>query len=171
MDEFRRLQRALRESWNAVKRHCQVPSAKINMIPLKWDSQRKTMHWNRIPFCVTHSQIAEVKCSAADDSTKENLADDNKVKCRRQSHEELSFWTPANVTPAEHKIMDGFQMVATSIGVIGVILLMVLFACRFFGPKTTAWICSNREEKIGFSKNKLYHANGYLVSSINNATI
>lgn len=60
--------------------------------------------------------------------------------------------------------MDGFQMVATSIGVIGVVLLMVLFVCHFIGPKTTAWICSNREEKIGFSKSKLYHANGYLVS-------
>lgn len=60
--------------------------------------------------------------------------------------------------------MDGLQIVATSIGVIGFVLLIVLFACRILGPKTTAWVCSNREEKIGFSKSKLYNANGYLVS-------
>lgn len=61
--------------------------------------------------------------------------------------------------------MDGLQAVATSIGVIGLILLMVLLVLHFLGPQTAAWIHSNREEKIGFSKNKIYHANGYLVSA------
>lgn len=60
--------------------------------------------------------------------------------------------------------MDALQAIATSIGIIGLILLMVLLVLRFFGPRTAAWIHSNREEKIGFSKNKIYHANGYLVS-------
>lgn len=60
--------------------------------------------------------------------------------------------------------MEALQAIATSIGVIGLILLMLLLALHFFGTKTAAWICSNREEKIGFSKSKLYHANGYLVS-------
>lgn len=60
--------------------------------------------------------------------------------------------------------MDALQAIATSIGVIGLILLMVLLVLHFFGPKTAAWIHSNREEKIGFSKNQIYNANGYLVS-------
>lgn len=60
--------------------------------------------------------------------------------------------------------MDALQAIATSIGVIGLVLLMVLLVLHFFGPKTAAWIHSNREEKIGFSKNRIYNANGYLVS-------
>lgn len=60
--------------------------------------------------------------------------------------------------------MDASQF-ATSIGVIGLILLMVLLVLHFFGPRTAAWIHSNREEKMGFSKNKIYNANGYLVSA------
>lgn len=60
--------------------------------------------------------------------------------------------------------MDASQF-ATSIGVIGLILLMVLLVLHFFGPRTAAWIHSNREEKTGFSKNRIYNANGYLVSA------
>lgn len=47
-----------------------------------------------------------------------------------------------------------------------IVLLMALFVCHYFGPRATAWIRSNREEKIGLSKNRLYNANGYLVSHI-----
>lgn len=54
---------------------------------------------------------------------------------------------------------------ATSIAVIGFILLMVLLVLHFFGPRTAAWIHCNREEKMGFRKNKIYNANGYLVSA------
>lgn len=61
--------------------------------------------------------------------------------------------------------MDALQAIATSIGVIGLVLLMVLLMLHFIGPKTAAWIKSNREEKIGFSKNRIYNANGYVVSS------
>lgn len=60
--------------------------------------------------------------------------------------------------------MDALQAIATSIGVIGLILLMVLLVLHFFGPRTAAWIHSNREEKIGFTNNRIYHANGYVVS-------
>lgn len=60
--------------------------------------------------------------------------------------------------------MEVLQAIATSIGVIGLILFMLLLALHLFGTKTAAWIHSNREEKIGFSKSKLYNANGYLVS-------
>lgn len=60
--------------------------------------------------------------------------------------------------------MDASQF-ATSIGVVGLILLMVLLVLHFFGPRTAAWIHSNREEKMGFSKNRIYNANGYLVSA------
>lgn len=63
-------------------------------------------------------------------------------------------------------MMEVLQAIATSIGVIGLILFMLLLALHLFGTKTAAWIHSNREEKIGFSKSKLYNANGYLVSSI-----
>lgn len=61
--------------------------------------------------------------------------------------------------------MDALRAIATSAGVIALILLMLLLVLYFFGLRTTAWIYSNREEKIGFSKSKLYHANGYLVSA------
>lgn len=61
--------------------------------------------------------------------------------------------------------MDASQFV-TSIGVIGLILLMCFLVFRFFGPRTAAWIQSNREEKMSFSKNRIYNANGYLVSVI-----
>lgn len=61
-------------------------------------------------------------------------------------------------------MMEVWQAIATSIGVIGLILFMLFLALRLFGTKIAAWIRSNREEKIGFSKSKLYNANGYLVS-------
>lgn len=60
--------------------------------------------------------------------------------------------------------MDALQAISTSIGVIGLVLLIFLLVLRFFGPQTAAWIHSNREEKLGFSKNRIYNANGYLVS-------
>lgn len=61
--------------------------------------------------------------------------------------------------------MDALQAIATSIAVIGLLLLMVLLVLHFFAPRTAAWIHSNREEKIGFTpKNRIYHANGYVVS-------
>lgn len=59
--------------------------------------------------------------------------------------------------------MDGLQVAATSLAVIAIVLLMVLMVCQKLGPKATAWVCSNREEKIGLSKSKIFNANGYLV--------
>lgn len=53
----------------------------------------------------------------------------------------------------------------TSLTLLGIILLIIIFfVCHYMGPRTTFWI-SNKEEKIGLSKNKLFHANGYMVSS------
>lgn len=59
--------------------------------------------------------------------------------------------------------MDGLQVAVTSLAVIAIVLLMVLMVCQKLGPKATAWVCSNREEKIGLSKSKIFNANGYLV--------
>ena len=60
--------------------------------------------------------------------------------------------------------MDGLEAIITSLAVLAVVILMVLVMCQMIGPRATAWVCSNREEKIGLSKNKLFNANGYLVS-------
>lgn len=60
--------------------------------------------------------------------------------------------------------MDGFQAAVTSLAIIAIVMLMILFVCHLFGPKASAWVCSNREEKIGLSKSKLFNANGYLVN-------
>jgi len=60
--------------------------------------------------------------------------------------------------------MDGFQTAVTSLAVVAIVILMVLIVCHYLGPRATAWVRSNREEKIGLSNNKLYNANGYLVS-------
>lgn len=59
--------------------------------------------------------------------------------------------------------MDGLQAAVSSLAVIAIVLLMVLVVCHYMGPRATAWVRSNREEKIGLSKNKLFNANGYLV--------
>ncbi|GAB0098855.1 uncharacterized protein DMENIID0001_146590 [Sergentomyia squamirostris] len=61
--------------------------------------------------------------------------------------------------------MDIIQAIVTSLAIIVIVLLMALFVCNYFGPRATAWIRSNREEKIGLSKNRLYNANGYLIQS------
>lgn len=45
------------------------------------------------------------------------------------------------------------------------IILALFLVCNFFGPRATSWFKSNREEKIGLSKNQLYNANGYIVST------
>lgn len=62
-------------------------------------------------------------------------------------------------------MMDSIQSVAASAAIILVVLLMIMFVCHLFGPKATAWVCSNHEEKIGLSQNKIFNANGYLVIS------
>lgn len=59
--------------------------------------------------------------------------------------------------------MDSFHAVTASVAIIVVVLLMIMFVCHLFGPKATAWVCSNHEEKIGLSQNKIFNANGYLV--------
>lgn len=61
--------------------------------------------------------------------------------------------------------MDSLQAAVTSIAVIAILLLMVIFVCHYLGPRATAWVRSNREEKVGLSKSKLFNANGYMVSS------
>ncbi|XP_037921142.1 uncharacterized protein LOC119657996 isoform X1 [Hermetia illucens] len=58
--------------------------------------------------------------------------------------------------------MDSFQTTITSLAVVALLLLMVVFACHYLGPRATAWVRSNREEKIGLSKSKLFNANGYM---------
>lgn len=59
--------------------------------------------------------------------------------------------------------MDSIQAVGASAAIIVVVLLMIMFVCHLFGPKATSWVCSNQEEKIGLSQNKIFNANGYLV--------
>lgn len=44
------------------------------------------------------------------------------------------------------------------------VIAFVMFACHCLGPRANTWMRSNKEEKIGLSKNKLFHANGYMVS-------
>lgn len=61
--------------------------------------------------------------------------------------------------------MDGFEATVTSLAVLGIFLLMVLAVCQMLGPKTSAWMWSNSEEKIGLSKSKLFNANGYIVGT------
>lgn len=56
-------------------------------------------------------------------------------------------------------------MMMTILSVIALIILAVFAICRFLGPRAQLWFCSSGEEKIGLSKNKLYNANGYIVSS------
>lgn len=49
--------------------------------------------------------------------------------------------------------------------IIAIIILAVFAICRFLVPRAQQlWLCSSGEEKIGLSKNKLYNANGYIVS-------
>lgn len=60
--------------------------------------------------------------------------------------------------------MDNLQTTATSLAIIAIIVLMVVFVCHYLGPRVTVWVRSNREEKIGLSKSKLFNANGYMVS-------
>ena len=62
--------------------------------------------------------------------------------------------------------MDSLQTALSSIIVLAVLILMVVFLCRYLGPRASAWFRSNREEKIGLSKSKLFNANGYMVSNI-----
>jgi hypothetical protein len=49
--------------------------------------------------------------------------------------------------------------------VIALIILAAFAICRFLGPRAQFWLFSSGEEKIGLSKNKLYNANGYIVST------
>lgn len=56
-------------------------------------------------------------------------------------------------------------MMMSILTVVAVIVLVVFAVCRFLGPRAQQfWFCSSGEEKIGLSKNKLYNANGYIVS-------
>jgi hypothetical protein len=53
------------------------------------------------------------------------------------------------------------------LAIIAIIILAVLAICRYLGPRAQLmWFCSSGEEKIGLSKNKLYNANGYIVSRV-----
>jgi hypothetical protein len=54
----------------------------------------------------------------------------------------------------------------TILTIIALVILAVFAICRFLGPRAQLWFCSSGEEKIGLSKNKLYNANGYIVSSL-----
>lgn len=57
-------------------------------------------------------------------------------------------------------------MMMTIFTVIALIILAVFAICRFLlGPRAQLWFSSSGEEKIGLSKNKLYNANGYIVST------
>lgn len=49
---------------------------------------------------------------------------------------------------------------------IAVIVLVVFAICRFLGPAFQSRFCSSGEEKVGLSKDKLYNANGYIVSGL-----
>lgn len=59
--------------------------------------------------------------------------------------------------------MDGLQAAIASLALVVIVLLLVLALCHRLGPKASAWVTSEREEKIGLSKNRLFHANGYLI--------
>ncbi|XP_030386628.1 uncharacterized protein LOC115633335 [Scaptodrosophila lebanonensis] len=63
--------------------------------------------------------------------------------------------------------MDSTPMTFTSLALLLLLLIMcVMFACHCLGPRAASWmrIRSNKEEKIGLSKHKLFHANGYMAS-------
>ncbi|XP_017485131.1 PREDICTED: uncharacterized protein LOC108373708 [Rhagoletis zephyria] len=62
--------------------------------------------------------------------------------------------------------MDGEPMSFTSLALMLLLLIaIVMFACHCLGPHANTWMRSNKEEKIGLSKNKLFHANGYMIHS------
>ena len=61
-------------------------------------------------------------------------------------------------------IMDFVEGMITTISVFAIVLLVLYLMSYFLGPKAHAFLRSNREEKIGLSKDKLFNANGYLVS-------
>ncbi|XP_030569342.1 uncharacterized protein LOC115768785 [Drosophila novamexicana] len=57
----------------------------------------------------------------------------------------------------------------SSLGLLLLLLVMgmcVLLACRCLGPRAASWMRmrSSKEEKIGLSKHKLFHPNGYMAS-------
>lgn len=62
-------------------------------------------------------------------------------------------------------------MIVSILAIIAIVVLVILAVCRFLGPAFQLWLCSTGEEKIGLSKNKLYNANGYIVSSVNDKTL
>lgn len=59
-----------------------------------------------------------------------------------------------------------FEMLLPLLTII--VILIILFAVfrLLWGPRASSWLHSSGEEKIGLSKNKLYNANGYIVSII-----
>lgn len=59
--------------------------------------------------------------------------------------------------------MDFVDAMITTISVFAIVLLVLYLMSYFLGPKAHAFLRSNREEKIGLSKDKLFNANGYLV--------
>lgn len=64
-----------------------------------------------------------------------------------------------------HNSNNQFEMILPILTIL--LIAIILFAvCRYWicGPRATSWLRSNGEEKIGLSKNKLYNANGYIVS-------
>lgn len=57
------------------------------------------------------------------------------------------------------------RMMMSILTVVAIIVLVAFAICRFLGPRAQQfWFRSSGEEKIGLSKNKLYNANGYIVS-------
>ncbi|XP_037932936.1 probable serine/threonine-protein kinase DDB_G0276461, partial [Teleopsis dalmanni] len=62
--------------------------------------------------------------------------------------------------------MDNSPITFTSLALCVLLMAMVvMFICHCLGPRTNSWMRSNKEEKIGLSKNKLFHANGYMIHS------
>ncbi|XP_053950701.1 uncharacterized protein LOC128858446 [Anastrepha ludens] len=62
--------------------------------------------------------------------------------------------------------MDGEPMSFTSLALMLLLVIaFIMFACHCLGPRANTWMRSNKEEKIGLSKNKLFHANGYMIHS------
>nr|XP_036227562.1 uncharacterized protein LOC106624026 [Bactrocera oleae]XP_036227563.1 uncharacterized protein LOC106624026 [Bactrocera oleae] len=62
--------------------------------------------------------------------------------------------------------MDGEPMSFTTLALLLLLMIaFVMFACHCLGPRANTWMRSNKEEKIGLSKNKLFHANGYMIHS------
>ncbi|XP_004535416.1 uncharacterized protein LOC101450201 [Ceratitis capitata] len=62
--------------------------------------------------------------------------------------------------------MDGEPMSFTSLALLLLLAIaFIMFACHCLGPRANTWMRSNKEEKIGLSKNKLFHANGYMIHS------